>query len=111
MWFKGEFSIDLGCVVGYTEPRQKGITIMASIKTAISIREPLFEQVESLASELNVSRSRVFVLAMEEFIQRHKNRQLLDEINQAYDDLPNATEQKHLRKTRHQHRKSVDGEW
>jgi len=84
---------------------------MTSIKTAISIREPLFEQVKSLASELNISRSRVFVLAVEEFIQRHKNRQLLDEINQAYDDLPNATEQKYLRKTRHQHRKSVDGEW
>ena len=84
---------------------------MASIKTAISIREPLFEQVESLASELNVSRSRVFVLAMEEFIQRHKNRQLLDEINQAYADLPNATEQIYLRKTRQQHRKSVEGEW
>ena len=84
---------------------------MTSIKTAISIREPLFEQVEALASELNVSRSRVFVLAMEEFIQRHKNRQLLEEINQAYDDLPNSTEQTYIRKMRHQHRKTVEGEW
>jgi len=84
---------------------------MTSIKTAISIREPLFEQVEALASELNISRSRVFVLAVEEFIQRHKNQQLLDEINQAYDDLPNSAEQTYLRKTRRQHRNIVEGEW
>jgi len=84
---------------------------MTSIKTAISIREPLFEQVETLASELNISRSRVFVVAVEEFIQRYKNRQLLDAINKAYDDLPTSNEQEYLRKTRHQHQKVVEGEW
>ena len=54
---------------------------MASVKTAISIQELLFEQVDALASELNISRSRIFVLAVEEFIERYNNRQLLDEIN------------------------------
>ncbi len=84
---------------------------MTSIKTAISIREPLFEQVEALASELNISRSRVFVLAVEEFIQRYRNRQLLAAINKAYDDLPTSAEQVYVRKTRHQHQKVVEGEW
>ncbi len=84
---------------------------MASIKTAISIQEPLFEQVEALASELNISRSRVFVLAVEEFIQRYQNRQLLDKINSAYDDLPDPAEQLRLAKTRQQQRKLLEGEW
>ena len=84
---------------------------MTSIKTAISIQEPLFEQVETLARELNISRSRVFVLAVEEFIQRHQNRQLLEEINQAYDDVPDTIEQLYLHKTRQHHRKIVEGEW
>ena len=84
---------------------------MASVKTAISIREPLFEQVEALANELDLSRSRLFVLAVEEFIQRYQNRQLLEDINRAYDDLPDIAEQTYLEKTRYQQRKLVEGEW
>jgi metal-responsive CopG/Arc/MetJ family transcriptional regulator len=84
---------------------------MASVKTAISIQEPLFEQVEALASELNISRSRIFVLAVEEFIERYKNQQLLAEINSAYDDLPDSSEQEYLRKMRYQQRRLVEGQW
>ena len=84
---------------------------MASIKTAISIQEPLFKQVETLAKDLNISRSRVFSLAVEEFLQRYKNQQLLDEINRAYDDLPNPEDEEYLHKTRKQHRHIVEGEW
>ena len=84
---------------------------MASVKTAISIQEPLFEQVDALASELNISRSGIFVLAVEEFIERHNNRQLLAEINSAYDDLPDISEQEYLRKMRHQQKKMVEGQW
>jgi len=84
---------------------------MASIKTAISIRESLFEQVESLARELNVSRSRLFVLAVEEYLQRYKNQKLLEQINEAFDDLPADSDQSFLRKTQPQHRKLVEGEW
>ena len=84
---------------------------MPSVKTAISIQEPLFEQVKNLARELEISRSRLFVLAVEEFIQRYQNKQILNEINQAYNDLPNAIEQAHLSKMRRQHRQMVEGEW
>lgn len=84
---------------------------MASIKTAISIQEPLFKQVETLANDLNISRSRVFALAVEEFLQRYKNQQLLNEINRAYNDLPSSEDERYLNKTRKQHRSIVEGEW
>jgi metal-responsive CopG/Arc/MetJ family transcriptional regulator len=84
---------------------------MTSVKTAISIREPLFEQVEALANELNISRSRIFALAVEEFIQRYKNQQLLEEINRAYDDLPDASEKEYMGKMRNQHRRLVEDQW
>jgi metal-responsive CopG/Arc/MetJ family transcriptional regulator len=84
---------------------------MASIKTAISINKNLFEQVNKLAGELEVSRSYLFVLAVEEFIQRYENERLLRQINQAYDDLPLADENQILRGMRSSHRKLVDGEW
>jgi metal-responsive CopG/Arc/MetJ family transcriptional regulator len=84
---------------------------MANIKTAISLQKPLFERVEDLARELQISRSRLFVLAVEDFIRRHENRQLLDEINAAYEDLPDPEEQNLLRKMRQQHRQLVEGQW
>ena len=44
---------------------------MANIKTAISIAKPLFEEVEALAEEMEVSRSHLFTLAARDFIQHH----------------------------------------
>ena len=84
---------------------------MANIKTAISLQKSLFEQAETLAREMKVSRSRLFVLALEDYLRRYQNLQLLERINQAYSDAPDATEQKRLRKIRRQHRKVVEGTW
>ncbi len=85
---------------------------MANIKTAISLQKSLFEQVEALARELKVSRSRVFVLALENFIRDYQDQQLFDRINNAYEDTsPDKVEQKHLQQIRRQHRRTVEGEW
>jgi metal-responsive CopG/Arc/MetJ family transcriptional regulator len=84
---------------------------MANIKTAISLQKSLFEQIETLAREMKVSRSRLFVLALEDYIRRYQNQQLLERINQAYQDAPDATEQQLLRKMRRQHRNVVASEW
>ena len=76
---------------------------MANIKTAISIEKPLFDQVDDLAHELKTSRSRIFALAAQEFLQRHKNQKLLEAINDAYDDIPDEIEEslKPMRRSRH----------
>ena len=84
---------------------------MANVKTAISLQQSLFEQVDALAQELEISRSRLFVLAVEIFIQRYQNRQLLEAINEAYADLPDPDEQARRRQMRKQHRQMVEGQW
>ena len=84
---------------------------MANVKTAISLRRSLFEQVDALAQELQISRSRLFVLAVEDFIQRYQNRQLLKAINEAYSDLPDTEEQALHDRMRQQHRRMVEGQW
>jgi len=84
---------------------------MAHVKTAVSLRKDLFEQVETLASEMKISRSRLFVLALEEFLQRHQSQQLLEQINAAYDKAPDPSEQALRRRMRRQHRQIVEGEW
>jgi len=84
---------------------------MQNVKTAISIQRALFEQAEALASKMKISRSRLFVLAMEEYLRRQQNRELLAQINAAYADEPDATETTLRRETRRQHRRVVEGEW
>jgi len=84
---------------------------VANVKTAISIDKSLFQQVNKLADELEVSRSRLFVLAVEEYIQRYENERLLHQINQAYADLPLGDEEQILQGMRPRHRKLVEGEW
>jgi len=59
---------------------------MPNVKTAISIEKPVFEQMDILAKNLNMSRSRLFTMAAREFIQRHTNIELLKLINEAYED-------------------------
>lgn len=84
---------------------------MANVKTAVSLRKDLFEQVEALANEMKISRSRLFVLALEEFLRRHQNQQLLEQINAAYDEAPEPSEQALRRRMRRPHRQIVEGEW
>ena len=84
---------------------------MANVKTAISLQRALFEQIDVLAKELQISRSRFFVLAAEAFIQHHQNQKLLVAINDAYNDLPDKGEQSLRHKMRQQHRQLVEGQW
>ena len=84
---------------------------MANVKTAISLQKSLFEQVEALADEMKIPRSRVFELAVEDFVRRHQNRRLLDRINAAYEDTSDSAEATLRRRIRRHHRRIVEGEW
>ncbi len=84
---------------------------MQNVKTAISIHKALFEQADRLARQMKVSRSRLFVLALEDYIHRQQNRELLTQIDAAYADEPNRAEQTLRRKARRTHRRLVEGEW
>lgn len=84
---------------------------MANVKTAISIEKPLFEEVNKVANEMEISRSHLFTLAAREFVQRHKSQKLLDAINSAHDDLPDPSEETLNIKMLPKHRKMVKGQW
>lgn len=60
------------------------------MKTAISIEEPVFQQMDALAKKLKISRSRLFSMAAQEFLQKSRNMDLLQALNTAYDDLPDT---------------------
>ena len=81
---------------------------MATIKTAISIEEPLFEEVEALAEDMKVSRSHLFSLAARDFLQHRKNQKLRDAINAAYSDLLDRKEENLKDQMRAKYREIVD---
>ena len=63
-----------------------------SMKTAVSIPDDIFRELEKFAKEHNYSRSEVFVLAAKEFLKKHESKQLLDALNTAYSDLEHSEE-------------------
>ncbi len=84
---------------------------MSTVKTAISLRESLFKRVDALAQELDIPRSHIFVMAVEEFLQRHENRKLLEEINEAYEDMLDREEEIYRDEMRQYHKKIVEEGW
>ncbi len=64
----------------------------ASVKTAISINRDIFCQSERLARRMRVTRSRLYSMAMQEFLRRYENDELLARINAAHEDFPDPEE-------------------
>ena len=60
------------------------------IKTIVSIEKTLSDQAEIMAQQLNISRSGLFGIVIEDFIKSYQSH-LLDEINK--EDQPNLNEQ------------------
>jgi metal-responsive CopG/Arc/MetJ family transcriptional regulator len=84
---------------------------MAYVKTAVSLPDSLFNTVESLARSMNLTRSRLVSLALEEFIRRQEDKSLLESINAAYADGPDPSEQALLDAMARSQRQLVEGEW
>ena len=84
---------------------------MANVKAAVSLQKSLFEQADAVAREMNISRSHLFALALEEFIRSYQNQQLLEQINAAYDDTPDPADELLRQHMCRQHRQIVEGEW
>lgn len=86
---------------------------MANVKTAISLNKPLLEQVDLAAQELGIPRSHLFVLAVEEFLERRQNKKLMERINQVYAQYPpTEQEQARLQEMKHLYESTLeDEEW
>ncbi len=85
---------------------------MAQIKTAISVPKNLFQETEQIAHEMNLPRSQVITLALEEYIQRYQNKKLLEQINEAYTAPMTSDEKESLEIIRSQQKRLVrDEKW
>lgn len=57
------------------------------MKTAVSIPDEVFKEVERLAKRLKVSRSRLFSMALSEFLARYKSEQVTAQLNRALAEI------------------------
>ena len=83
---------------------------MPGVKTAISLDEKLFDKVNKLANELHVSRSRLFTLAVKDYLQKQENQTLLAQLNDAYTDHPDEEERKISLSMKSKHGKIMEQE-
>ena len=74
------------------------------------MQKSFLDQVDELAHELDISRSRLFVLATEEFIKRPKAQELTKAINDAYVE-PDPEEQVVFNKMQRNLKKLVEEKW
>lgn len=84
---------------------------MPNVKTTISIEKPIFDQIDAIARRRKLSRSRVFALAAEEFIQRHRNQELLEAINAAHSEEPDEEEKLLAEGMRKKHAQILQDRW
>jgi len=56
------------------------------MKTAISLPDSVFEQAESLAKRLGLSRSELYAKAIQAYLQKYNREQILEQLNQVYSE-------------------------
>ena len=54
------------------------------MKTALSIPDELFASADALAKRLGLSRSRLYASALQEFIAKHKSKNVTERLNTVY---------------------------
>jgi metal-responsive CopG/Arc/MetJ family transcriptional regulator len=84
---------------------------MTMIKTAISLSDIIYEEMNALARRLDIPRSQLFALAAEEFLQRHKNKDMVRKINEALNNQLNREDKKRMSVVKRKHRQLVEGQW
>jgi len=62
------------------------MVILFSMKTAISIPDPVFKTAERLAKRLGLSRSELYVRAISNYVEAHKGQKITDLLNEIYGD-------------------------
>jgi len=66
------------------------------MKTAISIPDEIFREIERFSKEHRYSRSQVFVMAVKEFLEKLKSKELFNALNEVYSE-PESLEETTLR--------------
>ncbi len=82
---------------------------VTSVKIAVSIPQELFDRAEAEAGTLQVTRSRLFADAIEDYLYRQENRRIAEEIDTAYGE-PDPEHQPRMEAYKAAYRRVLDRE-
>lgn len=85
---------------------------MTTVKTAISIDDLWFQRAEQMAAEMKISRSHLFLLALQQLFEEYESRKMIEKVNEVYanESVQAETREMALR-MRAQQRKLVEDAW
>ena len=63
----------------------------AIMKTAISIRDDIFEAAEQVALDMGISRSELYSKAVELFVARHENERVTERLDAVYGEAGSSS--------------------
>ena len=81
------------------------------MKTAISIDDGLLQEADETARLMGLSRSRLFALAVGDFLQRQRREQMLLRLNEVYSDGMAPAEKSLLKGIKAKVRRAVKQRW
>lgn len=79
-----------------------------SVKTAISLDDGLLREADETALRMGLSRSKLFAVALSEYLKRKKQEQMLLQLNEVYASGPTADEQRLLKGMKARLRRAVE---
>ena len=80
------------------------------MKTAISVPDEMFKEIEKVTKECDCSRSQVFVMATREFLERRKSKKLLEALKDSYKATETREEIKARRQAKAYHSRKIQKE-
>jgi metal-responsive CopG/Arc/MetJ family transcriptional regulator len=81
------------------------------MKTAISIDDGLLQEADDTARLMGLSRSRLFAMAVRDFLQRQQQEQMLLRLNEVYANAPEPAEKRVLKEIKAKMRGTLKDRW
>lgn len=86
-------------------------TSMHTMKTAISVDDQLLHEADQAARQMGLSRSRLFSVALGEYLRHRRQDQMLDRLNQVYASEPTAAQRRKTAKLKAKFRSTIKDRW
>jgi metal-responsive CopG/Arc/MetJ family transcriptional regulator len=81
------------------------------MKTAISLDDEILKSADDAAKQMGVSRSRIFSMAMQEFLRRRRHLSVVEQLNEVYRDAQPATDSRVLAGVKRKVRNTLKDRW
>jgi metal-responsive CopG/Arc/MetJ family transcriptional regulator len=81
------------------------------MKTAISLDDHLLEEADETAQRMGLSRSGLFVLALQEYLRRRRQQEVAEQLNRVYTGKTDSADRHLTARMKAKFRSTIKGRW